>query len=125
MMCKFSGLVAFPYDKLKCSLEVGGWAWSGSHQGIEPSSSGAAAFSNQEATAGASFTEYTIQKIDSEEVQSETFEKKGEGKAFKTEVKKQRAARRLRKEDIGSDLVDAAPAAAMLTPSTCTRSWCT
>ena len=56
--------------------------------------------------------DYELQKIDSDEVQSETFEKKGEGKAFKTEVKKQRAARRLRKEDIGSDLVDAAPAAA-------------
>ena len=68
LMCKFSGLVAFPYDNLQCSLEIGGWTWSGSHQGIEPFAAGAATFSSQEATAGASYTEYTIKEIQAEPV---------------------------------------------------------
>ena len=68
IMCKFSGLVAFPYDNLQCALEVGGWSWSGSHQGIEPFEAGASTFSNQEATAGASYTEYTIKEITAEPV---------------------------------------------------------
>ena len=29
VMCKFSGLVAFPFDKLICNVEFGGWGWSG------------------------------------------------------------------------------------------------
>ena len=32
VLCKFSGLVAFPYDKLRCTFELGGWVWSGSYQ---------------------------------------------------------------------------------------------
>ena len=68
VMCKFSGLVAFPYDQLACSLEFGGWSWSGSHQGLEPYSSGAASFSSQEATAGSSFTEYAVREIAAEPV---------------------------------------------------------
>ena len=35
VMCKFSGLVAFPFDQLKCSMEFGGWGFSGGQQGIE------------------------------------------------------------------------------------------
>ena len=35
VMCKFSGLVAFPFDKLTCQLEFGGWLLSGGHQGIQ------------------------------------------------------------------------------------------
>ena len=34
VMCKFSGLTAFPFDELKCGFEFGGWAWSGEQQGI-------------------------------------------------------------------------------------------
>lgn len=29
VMCRFSGLVAFPYDNLTCGIEFGGWGWSG------------------------------------------------------------------------------------------------
>jgi len=68
VMCKFSGLVAFPYDSLKCSLEIGGWGWSGSHMGLEFYESGGAVFSTQEATAGSSYTEYSIREITSERV---------------------------------------------------------
>eukprot|EP00966_Prymnesium_polylepis_P192746 4467285-Prymnesium_polylepis.1 len=34
VLCKFSGLVAFPFDNLKCKFDIGGWAWSGTYQGI-------------------------------------------------------------------------------------------
>ena len=37
-----AGLVAFPFDNLTCAIEVGGWTWSGGHQGIEPNAAGAA-----------------------------------------------------------------------------------
>lgn len=64
IMCKFSGLVAFPFDKLTCEMEFGGWAMSAGFQGIRPFSSGAFAFSNQEATSGSSYTEYQIQTVE-------------------------------------------------------------
>ena len=65
VMCKFSGLAAFPYDTLKCAVEFGGWAMSAYHQGIKFSGEGFS-FSSQEATAGASYQEYSIQKIECE-----------------------------------------------------------
>jgi len=34
VLCKFSGLVAFPYDRLICSSELGGWAMPGLYQNI-------------------------------------------------------------------------------------------
>ena len=34
ILCTFSGLVAFPYDRLRCVFEMGGWALSGFHEGI-------------------------------------------------------------------------------------------
>ena len=65
IMCKFSGLAAFPYDTLKCALEFGGWAMSAYHQGIRLMGEGFS-FSSQEATAGSSYQEYSIQKIECE-----------------------------------------------------------
>ena len=65
VMCKFSGLVAFPFDKLKCQLEFGGWILSGGHQGVQLEGDGYQ-FSPQEATAGSSYTEYTIKDIEVE-----------------------------------------------------------
>ena len=35
IMCKFSGLVAFPYDRLRCKLELGGWSMSDGFQGLD------------------------------------------------------------------------------------------
>ena len=35
LLCKFSGLVAFPRDSLRCETEFGGWLMGGGHQGIE------------------------------------------------------------------------------------------
>lgn len=62
IMCKFSGLVAFPFDKLKCSAEFGGWAWSGGQQGIQLRGAGYE-FSSQESTSGTSYQENTIENV--------------------------------------------------------------
>ena len=63
VMCKFSGLAAFPYDVLKCGIEFGGWALSGGYQGLELLDGGYS-FSTQEATAGASYQEYSIAAVE-------------------------------------------------------------
>ena len=71
LLCKFSGLVAFPFDTLKCSFEVGGWAWSGNQQNITLYNG--VGFSGvegdgQEASAGASSTyeEYSLKQVKAE-----------------------------------------------------------
>ena len=63
VMCKFSGLAAFPYDVLKCGIEFGGWGLSGGYQGLELLDGGYS-FSSQEATAGASYQEYSIESVE-------------------------------------------------------------
>ena len=35
VLCKYSGLVAFPFDTLRCNFEIGGWAYGGFQQGVE------------------------------------------------------------------------------------------
>jgi len=62
VMCKFSGLTAFPFDNLKCAFEFGGWAFSGEQQGILLKGSGYD-FSAQEATQGSTYQEYTISEV--------------------------------------------------------------
>ena len=62
VMCKFSGLVNFPRDELKCGLELGGWMISGAQQGVLPLDGGYD-FSSQEATAGSSYQENWIQNV--------------------------------------------------------------
>ena len=56
------GLVAFPFDDLKCNMEFGGWGYSGGHQGIQLHNGGYA-LSKQEATSGASYQEYDIDSV--------------------------------------------------------------
>jgi len=63
VMCKFSGLVAFPFDRLKCSIEMGGWGWSGGYQGITLKDGKGYDFSNQEVTSGSSYQEYDIAEV--------------------------------------------------------------
>lgn len=62
VMCKFSGLVAFPFDKLSCPIEVGGWGLSGGLQGVQLLDGGFA-FSNQELTSGTSYQEYEVESV--------------------------------------------------------------
>ena len=59
IMCKFSGLVNFPFDILKCQLEVGGWLMSGIQQGVTLTGPGFV-FSKQEKTSGSSYQEYVM-----------------------------------------------------------------
>ena len=63
VMCKFSGLVAFPFDTLSCGIEFGGWALSGGHQGILLDGTGYT-FSKQGATSGSSYQEYEISALE-------------------------------------------------------------
>ena len=59
IMCKFSGIIMFPMDTLKCKTEVGGWMWSGINQGIllDGPSYTFDMGDAQEETAGASYQE--------------------------------------------------------------------
>lgn len=68
-LCKFSGLVAFPFDSLSCGIELGGWMLSGRYQGIDLSTweTGSNSengpgwsLSGDETTTGSSYQEYTI-----------------------------------------------------------------
>ena len=61
MLCRFTGLVAFPFDHLKCGLEIGGWALSGYHQGIWLSGTGFSLAT--EKTAGETYQEYGINSV--------------------------------------------------------------
>lgn len=36
VLCKYSGLVAFPFDTLKCQFDIGGWSLDARFQGIVP-----------------------------------------------------------------------------------------
>ena len=63
--CRYTGLVAFPFDELKCSFELGGWAMSGIHQGLQFSGVGYSLEQGQ-ATSGESYSEYSISKIESD-----------------------------------------------------------
>ena len=63
-LCKFSGLVAFPFDHLKCSMYWAGWTFSGGFQGIELMGRGYA--ESTEETAGSSYQEYSIEVIEVE-----------------------------------------------------------
>lgn len=63
IMCKFSGLVAFPFDNLTCAVEFGGWSLSGGYQGLNFTGAGYV-FSSQELTAGSSYQENEIVNVD-------------------------------------------------------------
>ena len=62
-MCKFSGLVAFPFDTLECGLDMGGWMISGAQQGIRLRGYGYD-FRTDEATAGTSYQEFSIKEVE-------------------------------------------------------------
>lgn len=62
VMCKFSGLVAFPFDTLKCKFEVGGWLLSRYQQGINLIGKGVDLTTN-EVTSGASYQQYSIKSV--------------------------------------------------------------
>jgi hypothetical protein len=35
ILCRYSGLINFPEDRLRCSFEMGGWFVSGAYQGVD------------------------------------------------------------------------------------------
>eukprot|EP00931_Biecheleriopsis_adriatica_P025326 TRINITY_DN15584_c0_g1_i1.p1 TRINITY_DN15584_c0_g1~~TRINITY_DN15584_c0_g1_i1.p1 ORF type:complete len:642 (+),score=74.35 TRINITY_DN15584_c0_g1_i1:262-1926(+) len=64
-MCKFSGLVAFPLDRLSCDMEWGGWLFSGGFQGISlaPGPTPGYSFSQSEDTSGSSYQQHSIEEV--------------------------------------------------------------
>ena len=70
LMCRFSGLVMFPYDSLSCPMEVGGWQTSGNTQGLLPGVLGktdncaATPSASSEETSHSSYSEYLISRVD-------------------------------------------------------------
>ncbi len=64
IMCKFSGLVAFPFDQLKCDIEIGGWTLSGAYQGVQLyGETPGYELKAQETSSGSSYQEYTIRDV--------------------------------------------------------------
>jgi len=62
VMCKFYGLVKFPFDDLECGVDFGGWMISGAQQGIQVWGEGFS-FTSDEDTSGSSYQEFSIQRI--------------------------------------------------------------
>ena len=61
VLCRFSGLVMFPFDTLSCPIEIGGWAHSGLVQGVLPSPSGCVtSATSTEEVAQNSYSEFWI-----------------------------------------------------------------
>ena len=48
VMCRFSGLINFPSDRLSCNVEIGGWALGGGLQGVY-AQNGGFSFSTEDA----------------------------------------------------------------------------
>ena len=67
VLCRFSGLVAFPFDNLTCTVEFGGWMYSGAVQGLTPRVTAEGlgySFGGQESTSGSSYQEFSIVGIE-------------------------------------------------------------
>ena len=74
VLCKFSGLVGFPFDTLRCKFELGGWILSGWQQGIhlkapsivhaEDATGAGWVMEGKQATAGQAYTQHFIQSVE-------------------------------------------------------------
>ena len=62
-MAVLSRAQAFPFDDLGCTVELGGWWLSGGQQGVFFRGTGYE-FSEQEATSGTSYQEYSITNVE-------------------------------------------------------------
>ena len=69
VMCRFAGLVMYPFDELSCPMEVGGWISGGGTQGLnsfpspEEGGEGCASLPQAEETSLQSYQEMSITKI--------------------------------------------------------------
>lgn len=64
VLCRFSGLVMFPFDELSCPIELGGWVTSGTTQGLLPDpDSGCVDATHNEEVSMSSYTEYLIREV--------------------------------------------------------------
>ena len=73
VMCRFSGLIMFPYGEFSCPIEIGGWIHGGGIQGLSSadlsvtSRPGCADFDHTEETAMASYQEVNFNSVECEE----------------------------------------------------------
>lgn len=63
LMCRFSGLVMFPFDVLECPLDIGGWVAGGGTQGIYPGETGCVDLSHGELTSQTSYQAVQIAAV--------------------------------------------------------------
>ena len=69
VLCRFSGLVAYPFDELSCPLEVGGWIAGGGTQGLrswpseDQGGEGCASLPSNEETAMQTYSELSISSV--------------------------------------------------------------
>ena len=66
LLCRFSGLINFPYDTLSCAFDVGGWDYADNVQKLEFFASGAFEIDDRLETAGTSYSEYSISRYDTD-----------------------------------------------------------
>ena len=64
VLCRFSGLASFPHDVLSCPIEIGGWALSGTHQGLISHREGCATWEKTEEVSRESYQEYVISRVE-------------------------------------------------------------
>ena len=70
LLCRYSGLVMFPYDRLSCPLQIGGWMASGTTQGLLPGRLGGSSncvsitTSEDEEVSQSSYSEYIIDRVE-------------------------------------------------------------
>lgn len=71
-MCRFSGLVMYPFDELSCPIEIGGWMSGGGLQGLtgfrlHGRTAGCASFPTNEETSLATYQEIEISRVECRE----------------------------------------------------------
>lgn len=72
VMCRFSGLVMYPFDELSCPIEIGGWMSGGGLQGLtgwrlHGRSDGCVSFPTSEETSLTTYQEMSIVRIECHE----------------------------------------------------------
>jgi hypothetical protein len=63
LLCKYTGLVAFPFDQMSCMFEMGGWKWSGAQQDIVLDNGGVSLATQELSSGPGVYEEYRIENV--------------------------------------------------------------
>ena len=66
VLCRFSGLVMFPFDELSCPIDLGGWIAGAGTQGIISNENGCAAIDGSEEVSRTTYSDLELLKVDCE-----------------------------------------------------------